>query len=276
MSEQKVWFVTGASSGFGRLWSQAALARGDKVVATARKPETLDDLASKYGDSVLVLPLDVTDRAAVFAAVARGHDHFGRLDVILSNAGYGYMSAIEEIDIDKAKANFETNVWGTLHVIQAALPYLRAQGSGHILTLSSIAGMVSLPTGGTYLASKWAVEALSEGLSGEVASFGIKVTIIEPGSFSTGFRAATKLETAMPAYEKLRKEIHGRFNGAIIGDPEATAPAILKLVDSDEPPLRLILGNWLLPIVKQHYQNRIETWERWADVSNAAQGAPKQ
>jgi NADP-dependent 3-hydroxy acid dehydrogenase YdfG len=276
MPQQKVWFVTGASGGFGRLWSEAALARGDKVVATARKPEALDSLVAEYGDAVLPLSLDVTDRTAVFEAMAKGHAHFGRLDVILSNAGYGYMSAVEEIDIDAAKANFETNVWGTLNVIQAALPFLRGQGSGHILTLSSIAGMVSLPTGGTYLATKWAVEALSEGLAGEVAGFGVKVTIIEPGSFSTGFRAATQLETAMPAYEKLREEVHSRFNGAIIGDPNATPPAILKLVDSEDPPLRLILGNWLLPMVKQHYQNRIETWEKWADVSNAAQGAPKQ
>lgn len=275
MSREKVWFVTGASSGLGRLWSEAALERGDKVVATARSPEALDILVKAYGDAILPLPLDVTDRAAVFEAVKTGHEYFGQLDVILSNAGYGYMSAVEEIDIEKAKANFETNVWGTLHVIQAALPYLRAQGSGHILTLSSIAGMVSLPTGGTYLASKWAIEALSEGLAGEVAAFGIKVTIIEPGSFSTGFREATQLETAMPAYEELRKEIHGRFNGAIIGDPEATAPAILQVVDAEDPPLRLILGNWLLPMVKQHYQSRIEIWDKWADVSNAAQGAPK-
>ncbi|AJE45832.1 SDR family NAD(P)-dependent oxidoreductase [Celeribacter indicus] len=275
MSHEKVWFVTGASGGFGRLWSEAALERGDKVVATARKPQALDALVQKYGDAVLVLPLDVTDRAAVFDTVAQAHHHFGRLDVILSNAGYGYMSAVEEIDIDKARANFETNVWGTLNVLQAVLPCLRAQGSGHILTLSSIAGMVSLPTGGSYIASKWAVEALSEGLAGEVAGFGIKVTIVEPGSFSTGFRAATQLETAMPAYAQLRADQHGKFNGAIIGDPDATVPAILKLVDSEDPPLRLILGNWLLPMVKDHYRSRLETWEAWADVSNAAQGAPR-
>ena len=220
-----------------------------------------------------MLPLDVTDRAAVLEAMARAHAHFGRLDVILSNAGYGYMSAVQEIDIAAAKANFETNVWGTLHVIQAALPYLRAQGSGHILTLSSIAGMVSLPTGGSYIASKWAVEALSEGLAGEVAGFGIKVTIIEPGSFSTGFRSATRLEQPLPAYQALREEIRGRFNGAIIGDPAATVPAILKLVDSEAPPLRLILGNWLLPMVKQHYEARLRDWQDWAEVSDAAQGA---
>ncbi len=205
MSHEKVWFVTGASSGFGRLWSEAALERSDKVVATARDPKTLGDLVDRYGDAVLVLPLDVTDRDAVFAAVKKAHEHFGRLDVILSNAGYGYMSAVEEIDIKEAKANFETNVFGTLSLIQAALPVLRAQGSGHILTLSSIAGMVSLPTGGTYLATKWAIEALSEGLAGEVAGFGIKVTIIEPGSFSTGFRAATQAAPSMPEYAPCAK-----------------------------------------------------------------------
>lgn len=274
MPREKVWFVTGASSGLGRLWSEAALARGDKVIATARRPESLNGLVEEYDTAILPLQLDVTDRSAVFDAVATGNAHFGHLDVILSCAGYGYMSAVEEIDIDAAKANFETNVWGTLHVIQAVMPHLRAQNSGHILTLSSIAGMVSLPTGGAYIASKWAVEALSEGLAGEVASFGVKVTIIEPGSFATGFRGATQLETSMPAYETLREEVHGRFNGAIIGDPQATAPAILKLVDAENPPLRLILGNWLLPMVKQHYAQRLETWDQWADVSNAAQGAP--
>jgi len=272
MSQGKVWFVTGASSGLGHIWSDAALARGDKVIATARDPKKLAPLVEKYGDAILALPLDVTDREAVFAAVKKGHEHFGRLDVILSGAGYGYMSAVEEIDPERAKANFETNVWGTLSVIQAALPILRAQGSGHILTVSSIAGMVSLPTGGTYLATKWAVEALSEGLAGEVAGFGIKVTILEPGSFSTGFRGATQVAPPMPEYAELRKEVHGRFNGAIIGDPKATAPAVLNLVDSDVPPLRLILGDWLLPMVKKFYQERIDTWEMWADVSNAAQG----
>lgn len=219
------------------------------------------------------MPLDVTDRDAVFRTVEKAHQHFGRMDVIVTSAGYGYMSAIEEIDPALAKANFETNVFGTLSVIQAALPILRAQGSGHILTVSSIAGMVSLPTGGTYLATKWAVEALSEGLAAEVASFGIKVTIVEPGSFSTGFRAAIQAAPPTPTYAELRKEVHGRFNGAIIGDPKATVPAILKLVDSEDPPLRLILGDWLLPMVKKFYQDRIETWEKWADVSNAAQGA---
>lgn len=137
-----------------------------------------------------MLPLDVTDRAAVLEAMARAHAHFGRLDVILSNAGYGYMSAVQEIDIAAAKANFETNVWGTLHVIHAALPYLRAQGSGHILPLSSIAGMVSLPTGGSYIASKWGVEALSEGLAGEVSGFGLKVTKARISAQDPGRRRA--------------------------------------------------------------------------------------
>ena len=131
MTSIKVWFITGASRGFGRVWTEAALKRGDKVAATARNPAGLDELATAYGDAVLVLPLDVTDRDAVFEAVARAHRHFGRLDVILSNAGYGYMGAIEELEPEQVKANFDTNVFGTLSVIQAALPILRAQGSGH-------------------------------------------------------------------------------------------------------------------------------------------------
>ncbi len=169
MHQQRVWFVTGASRGFGRLWTEAALQRGDKVVATARDPKSLSALVMTHGDAILALPLDVTNRDAVFAAVNQAHQHFGRLDVILCNAGYGYMSAIEEIVPAEAQANFETNVFGTISVIQAALPLLRAQRRGHVLTMSSIGGVASFPSGGIYLATKFAVEALSEALAGEVA-----------------------------------------------------------------------------------------------------------
>lgn len=272
MPQEKVWFVTGASSGFGRTWTEAALDRGDKVVATARDLKVLGDLREKYGDAVLVLPLDVTDRDAVFETVDQAHRHFGRLDVILSNAGYAYMSAIEEIVPEEAKANFETNVFGTLSVIQAVLPLLRAQGNGHILTLSSIGGIVSSPTGGTYLATKFAIEAISEALAGEVAGFGIKVTIIEPGAFATGFLSAMQAAPSMPEYNAAREAVHSSFSHDMIGDPKATVAAILELVNSDEPPLRLILGSWVLPMVKKVYQERIDIWEKWADVLNAAQG----
>lgn len=272
MRQEKVWLVTGASRGFGRIWTEAALRRGDKVVATARKAETLADLVATFGDAVLPLVLDVTDRDAVFAAVAEGHRHFGRLDVIVSNAGYAYMSAVEEIEPEDARANFETNVFGTLSVIQAALPFLRAQGSGHILTLSSIGGVLSFPTGGIYLATKFAVEALSEALAGEVAGFGINVTILEPGSFRTGFENSVKLAAPMPEYEAAFKSIRATFKPEMRGDPQATSAAVLAVVDAEDPPLRLLLGNISLPVIKKVYEARMSTWEAWKDVADAAQG----
>ena len=272
MHQQKVWFVTGASRGFGRLWTEAALQRGDKVVATARDPKSLSALVTTYGDAILALPLDVTNRDAVFAAVNQAHQYFGRLDVVLCNAGYGYMSAIEEIVPAEAQANFETNVFGTLAVIQAALPLLRAQRRGHVLTMSSIGGVASFPSGGIYLATKFAVEALSEALAGEVAGFGLKVTIIEPGAFKTDFRASMKSAPTMAEYDPVRSALEASFKPEMMGDPAATAAAIFQVVDAEEPPLRLLLGSWLLPMLKNIYQGRIETWEKWADVSNAAQG----
>jgi NAD(P)-dependent dehydrogenase (short-subunit alcohol dehydrogenase family) len=272
MAQPKIWFVTGASRGFGRIWTEAALKRGDRVAATARDLKALDDLVGAYGDSILGLSLDVTDRDAVFEAVARAHRHFGRLDVILCNAGYGYMGAIEEVVTAEAEANFDTNVFGTLSVIQAALPLLRAQRSGHILTVSSIGGVIGFPTGGIYVATKFAVEGMSEALAGEVASFGIKVTIIEPGSFATEFRSSMKAPPAMAAYEPVRQAVLGAFKPEMSGDPQATAAAILKLVDADNPPLRLLLGAGPLPMIKKLYEGRLNTWDQWTEVSNAAQG----
>jgi NAD(P)-dependent dehydrogenase (short-subunit alcohol dehydrogenase family) len=272
MAQPKIWFVTGASRGFGRIWTEAALKRGDRVVATARESKALDELVAAYGDSILALPLDVTDRDAVFAAVRQAHRHFGRLDVILCNAGYGYMGAIEEVVTAEAEANFDTNVFGTLSVIQAALPLLRAQHSGHILTVSSIGGVVGFPTGGIYVATKFAVEGMSEALAGEVAGFGIKVTIIEPGSFATEFRSSMKTPPAMAEYEPVRQAILSAFKPEMSGDPQATAAAILKVVDTDNPPLRLLLGTGPLPMIKKLYEGRLNTWDQWAEVSNAAQG----
>lgn len=272
MSQPKIWFVTGASRGFGHLWTRAALERGDKVAATARDAASLDGLVADYGDAVLALPLDVTDREAVFAAVGEAHRHFGRLDVVLCNAGYGYLSAVEEIVPAEARANLDTNVFGTLSVIQAALPLLRAQRGGHILTMSSIGGIVSAPTGGIYLATKFAVEALTEALAGEVAGFGVKATIIEPGAYTTNFTTAMRSAPKMTEYDEVRRATEAGFNPGMMGDPAATAGTILKLVDAEEPPLRLLLGDWLLPMIKQVYQARLETWDKWSDVSNAAQG----
>jgi NAD(P)-dependent dehydrogenase (short-subunit alcohol dehydrogenase family) len=272
MAQPKIWFVTGASRGFGRIWTEAALKRGDRVAATARDLKALDDLVGAYGDSILGLSLDVTDRDAVFEAVARAHRHFGRLDVILCNAGYGYMGALEEAVTAEAQANFDTNVFGTLSVIQAALPLLRAQHSGHILTVSSIGGIIGFPTGGIYVATKFAVEGMTEALAGEVAGFGIKVSIIEPGSFATGFRSSMKAAPAMAEYGAVREAVLSAFKPEMSGDPLATAAAILKVVDADNPPLRLLLGAGPLPMIKKLYEGRLSTWDQWAEVSNAAQG----
>lgn len=267
----KVWFITGASSGLGRIWAEAALERGDSVVATARNVGVLSALTEKFGDRVVARPLDVTDRDAVFAVVAEAREQFGRLDVVVSNAGYSYTGAVEELDLDEAKANFDTNVFGTLSLIQAVLPTLRSQGGGHILTVSSIGGIASFPTGGAYVATKFAVEAMSEALATEVAPQNIKVTIIEPGSYSTGFRSATKAAPAMEDYNPIREAIRGSFDPSKTGDAAATAPAILAVVDAENPPLRLLLGDWLLDQMTDVYAARIKTWQDWSSISNAAQ-----
>ena len=180
--------------------------------------------------------------------------------------------AIEEVAAAEAKANFNTNVFGTLSVIQAALPLLRAQHSGHILTVSSIGGVIGFPTGGIYVATKFAVEGMSEALAGEVASFGIKVSIIEPGSFATGFRSSIKAAPAMAEYEAVRQAVFSAFKPEMAGDPLATAAAILKVIDADKPPLRLLLGTGPLPMIKKLYEGRLATWDQWVKVSNAAQG----
>ncbi len=178
---EKVWFITGTSRGFGREWAIAALQRGDKVAATARDTASLADLVDKYGDAILPIQLDVTDRAADFAAVKQAHDHFGRLDVVVNNAGYGQFGFVEELSEQDARDQIETNVFGALWVTQAALPYLREQRSGHIIQVSSIGGIVAFPNVGIYHASKWALEGFSQALAQEVAPFGVHVTLIEPG-----------------------------------------------------------------------------------------------
>lgn len=271
MAVQKVWFVTGATRGFGRHWIEAALARGDKVAATARDPKALAGLAQQYGDALLVLKVDVTDRAGVFAAVAQAQQHFGRLDVVLSNAGFGYMSAIEEATVEDTRAVFETNVFGTLSLVQAALPLLRAQGHGHIILVSSVAGVVAVPIAGVYEATKFAVEAIGEALAAEVAEFGIKVSLVEPGGYATDFLSSTSVRNAEPiaAYDGVREQLAAMLTPDSLGDPLATSAAILKLVDAEQPPLRLILGN-LLPFVQNVYAERLKTWDDWQDVSLAA------
>ncbi len=270
----KTWFITGTSRGFGREWTQAALERGDRVAATARDTDSLADLVTKHGDSILPLRLDVTNHAAAIEAVKTAHAHFGRLDVIVNNAGYGQFGAIEEVSEAEARAQLETNLFGALWVTQAALPYLREQGSGHILQVSSIGGVVAFEGIGLYHASKWGLEGFSEALSKEVAPFGIHVTIIEPGGFTTNWGTSSAAHAApMPAYDAMRAARTARWANAKFGDPAATAQAIFKVVDTPNPPLRLLLGEMATQVVPQVYEQRLKTWAEWTDVSRAGDGA---
>ena len=271
----KTWFITGASRGFGREWTLAALERGDTVAATARDTATLDDIVGKYGDAILPLALDVTDRAGVFAAVKQAHETFGRLDVIVNNAGYGQFGMVEELSEEEARAQIETNLFGALWVTQAALPYLRDQGSGHILQVSSIGGISAFPSIGMYHASKWALEGISQSLAAEVKGFGINVTLIEPAGYSTdwGGSSAKKAEP-IAAYDEFREQVAKMRaqRGANPGDPVATRDAVLKVVDSDDPPLRIFFGDGVLGLAKADYASRIATWDAWEPVSIEAHG----
>ena len=270
---EKVIFITGASRGFGKLWAEAFLKRGDKVVATARNLDTLNDLKKQYRDTLLPLQLDVTGRDASFAAINKAKEHFGRIDVVINNAGYGLFGAIEETTEKEARDQMEANFFGLLWVTQAALPIMRAQGSGHIIQLSSMLGVVTLPVLGIYNASKFAVEGLSETLSTEVKDFGIHITLVEPNGFSTDWAGASASQTSpMKEYEPVKAAFQEAASGDIWGVPGATIQPILKLVDSPNPPLRLFLGKIAFPLTKQVYTQRLATWEEWEPVAAAAHG----
>ncbi len=271
----KTWFITGTSRGFGREWAEAALERGDSVAATARDAGSLDALVAAYGDRVLPIALDVTDREAVFAAVQQAHERFGRLDAVVNNAGYGPFGMVEELSEAEALAQIETNLFGALWVTQAALPYLRAQGSGHLLQVSSIGGISAFPTVGIYHASKWALEGISQALAQEVAGFGIKVTLIEPGGFATDWGGSSAGHaTQIAAYDGVREAAANRpSRRGTPGDPKATRQAVLTLVDADEPPLRVFFGEAPLAIATADYESRLATWNEWQPLAVAAHGS---
>ena len=270
----RTWFITGSSRGFGREWARAALARGDRVVATARDPGTLDGLAREFPDTLLALALDVTERSAAFDVVARAHDHFGELDIVVNNAGYGHFGMIEELSEADARDQIETNVFGALWVTQAALPFLRAQGRGHIVQVSSIGGISAFPSVGIYHASKWALEGLSQALSQEVSGFGIHVTLIEPGGFSTDWGGSSARHSEPnPAYDGIREARQRMRAGMAPGDPAASATAILRVVDAEPPPLRVFFGSAPLSIAERDYERRLATWREWQPVAEIAQGS---
>ncbi|WP_086799908.1 SDR family oxidoreductase [Streptomyces caniscabiei] len=269
----KIWFITGSSRGFGRQFAKAALERGDKVAATARNTDSLADLVAAHGEAILPLTLDVTDKAAATAAVQRAHAHFGRLDVVVNNAGYGLFGMVEELTEQQIRDQMETNFFGALWVTQAALPLLREQGSGHIVQISTIAGVVAFPYVGGYNASKWALEGLSDALAQEAAGFGIKVTLVEPGGFATDWAGSSAVAAEpLSAYDEVRAAAHAGASQLGNSDPATSGEALLKIVDADTPPLRVFFGTAPLHVAPPVYAGRLKTWEEWAKVSAEAEG----
>jgi NAD(P)-dependent dehydrogenase (short-subunit alcohol dehydrogenase family) len=271
----KIVFITGASRGFGKLWAEAFLKRGDKVAATARNISALNDLVSAYGDQVLPLTLDVNNREQVFAAVSKIEKHFGRIDVLINNAGYGLFGTTEETTEAEARLQMETNFFGSLWPIQAVLPGFRKQKSGHIIQISSILGLITLPTLGLYNASKFAVEGLVETVGSEVAHLGIHTTLIEPGGYATEWAgpSASQTSSEIADYTPVREGFaQATSDPSIWGKPEGTVGAILKVVDSTTPPKRLLLGNFGYNAIPAFYNQRLKEIEEWKEVTMAANG----
>jgi NAD(P)-dependent dehydrogenase (short-subunit alcohol dehydrogenase family) len=269
----KVWFVTGASKGFGREFALAALERGEKVAATARNTNSISDLAEQYGDAVLPVELDVTDRDQVFAAVAAAHEAFGRIDVVINNAGYGLFGTVEEITEQQLRDQIETNFFGAFHVTQAVLPILREQQAGHIIQISTIGGIVAFPTLGGYHASKWALEGMTDALAQEVAGFGIKVTLVEPSGFATDWAGSSAvIADAHPAYAALHENMAEQRAQVVLPEPVGFKSAILKIVDAEVPPKRIFFGEGLTQLAPIVYQQRLDEWASWAPVSREAEG----
>ncbi|MTD16468.1 SDR family NAD(P)-dependent oxidoreductase [Nakamurella sp. YIM 132087] len=271
MAENKIWFITGTSRGFGRAWTRAALERGDRVAATARDTTSLADLVDEFGDAILPIALDVTDRDADIAAVQQAHAHFGRLDVVVNNAGYGHFGMIEELSEQDVRDQLETNVFGALWITQAAVPLLRAQGGGHIVQVSSIGGVLAFAGLGAYHASKWALEGFTEALAAEVAPFGIRTTLIEPAGFATDWAGdSSKHSTALPEYQEVRDARNAVRAGAARPTAEDTVEALFAAVDAAEPPTRLLLSSAAVDLVLPAYERRVQHWKDWDEVSRTA------
>jgi NAD(P)-dependent dehydrogenase (short-subunit alcohol dehydrogenase family) len=267
----KTWFITGASRGFGRAWTTAALERGDRVAATARDTAALTGLTERFGETLLPIQLDVTDRTAGTTAVQAAHRHFGRLDVVVNNAGYGHFGTTEEITEEEARAQMETNFFGALWITQAAIPLLRAQGSGHIVQVSSIGGVMAYPGLGIYNASKWALEGLTEALSQEVAGFGIKTTLIEPSGFATDWGGSSAgYSQPNPVYQPLRDHVAASWGDAPMPTAQDSVAAVFEAVDAVEPPTRLLLASTGYDAVLATHQQRIATWQAWEKTSRSA------
>ncbi len=271
MSEKKIWFITGSSTGFGRVLAEEALEQGYRVVATARKPEVLNDLVAKYPDTARAVKLDVTKPEEVRAAIDTAVSEFGRVDVLVNNAGYGLIGAIEEVTDEQFRHQFETNVFGAVDVMKAVLPQMREQKSGHILNLSSVGGFIAFPSSGYYTASKFALEAFSEALAAEAGHFGVKVTIVEPGAFRTDFNGRSlaigenRLAELYPSTDGFLGWLKDN-DGKQPGDPRKAALAMIKAVESDNPPLRLPLGEDSILAIEAELENVKKDIAPWREI----------
>lgn len=268
----KTWFITGGGRGFGRAFATAALRRGDVVAATARDLHALDDLHEEFGDAFHPFTLDVIRRDDVFAVIAQATAEMGSLDVVVNNAGYGHFGTVEELSASDVRSQFETNVFGALWVSQASAAIMRSQGHGRLIQVSSLGGIGAFANLGAYNASKWALEALSESLALEVAPFGIRVTIVEPGGYETDWAgSSSRHSTPLPQYDPVREAAAARRSGQRAGSPDAAAQALLEVVDADEPPLRIIFGGQAVAIARGIYERRLAEWSVWEPVSVRAE-----
>ncbi|GAA2692620.1 oxidoreductase [Actinoplanes palleronii] len=270
---QQVWLITGSSRGLGRQLAESVLAAGHRLVATARKPEQLDDLVEKYRDQVRAVALDVTDPAAGRAAVAVALEAFGRLDVLVNNAGYADVASIEDVPEDEFRAQIDANFFGVVHVTRAALPVMRAQGAGRIIQISSVGGRVGMPGLGAYQSAKWAVGGFSEVLAKEVAPFGIRVTVAEPGGMRTDWAGASMAtHPVSDAYRPVIEPVVARMaaaDGTQSGDPARVARVLIDLAADPEPPVHLLLGTDAVAVAAAQAAGLAASDERWRAVSES-------
>ena len=272
MSKDKIWFITGSNSGFGRSLTEAVLAKGDKVVATTRHPEQIKDLVKQYPNKVKAVNLDITKANEINSAIDTALSTFGRVDVLVNNAGFGTLGAVEEIEDEQVRKQFEVNCFGTLNLTKALLPHFRNRGSGHILNVSSVGGFTSFPGTGIYSATKFAIEGYSEALAKEIAPLGIKLTLVEPGAFRTEF-AGDSLATPNNQINDYEETAHkfvkmqSQSSGEQPGDPDKAAQAMIKVVESDNPPMRLVLGEDALKATRQKIETFQKELNQWEDVT---------
>lgn len=265
------WLITGCSTGFGREIARAALQAGHSVVVTARRVEAVADIADEFGDRAVAVPLDVTDAAQIAAAVSAADQAFGGIDVLVNNAGHGYLSSVEEGEDTEVRKLFDVNYFGAVDMIKAVLPAMRARGSGHIINISSMTGLVANPPNAYYSSTKFALEAVTEALAAEVAPLGIKVTAIEPGAFRTDWATRSMKESGSPISDyadvAARKDLIKQFADHLPGDPKKVADAVLMVTTLDEPPLRLLLGRDVLKAMRDKITAMSASIEEWKAVT---------